>query len=120
MSSPPPVPTKGKRRPPSSSPTPPKILSSPSIFSFGSPGRGSPFGSPGRGSPFRSPGRGSPGFNYGSPFESPLKKMKNSPSDLTNQKDARKKCMTNESGGSNSREKLNEAINLTLNFFDRY
>ena len=39
---------------------------------------------------------------------------------LTNQKDARKKCMTNESGGSNTREKLNEAINLALNFFDRY
>jgi len=38
---------------------------------------------------------------------------------LTNQKEARQKCMTNESGGSNTREKLNEAINLALNFFDR-
>lgn len=64
---------------------------------YGSPGRVSPMygspgsGSPGRGSvfnfgsPIRSPGSGSPGFNYGSP----LKKMKNSPSDLTNQKDAK-------------------------------
>jgi hypothetical protein len=71
MSTPPRAPTKGKRRPPLSSPSPPKRLSSPSIFSF------------------RSPGSGSPGFNYGSPSESPLKKMKNSPSILTNQKDAK-------------------------------
>ena len=72
MSSPPPAPKKGKRR---QSPI------------HGSPGRGSLFN-------FASPGRGSPGFNYGSPgtrstFESPLKKMKNSPSILTNKKDAK-------------------------------
>ncbi len=106
MSSPPPAPKKGKRR---QSP----IHGSPgrgSLFNFASPGRGSPgfnYGSPGRGSPmYGSPGRGSPGFNYGSPgtgspgfnygspgtrstFESPLKKMKNSPSILTNKKDAK-------------------------------
>ena len=81
MSSQPPAPKKGKRRPPLSSPSPPKRLSSPSIFSFRSPGRGSPM--------YGSPGSGSPGFNYGSPSESPLKKMKNSPSILTNQKDAK-------------------------------
>lgn len=81
MSTPPRAPTKGKRRPPLSSPSPPKRLSSPSIFSFRSPGRGSPM--------YGSPGSGSPGFNYGSPSESPLKKMKNSPSILTNQKDAK-------------------------------
>ena len=38
---------------------------------------------------------------------------------LTNQKEARQKCMTNEAGGGKSREKLDEAINLALNFFDK-
>ena len=78
---------------------------------YGSPGRGSPmYGSPGRGSPmYGSPGRGSL-FNFGSPgtrsafespgtrstFESPVKgtpkklrALPNSPSILTNQKDAK-------------------------------
>ena len=82
MSSPPPAPTKGKRR---QSPI------------YGSPGRGSPmYGSPERGSP----GRGSL-FNFGSlgtrsTFESPVKgtpkklrALPNSPSILTNKKDAK-------------------------------
>ena len=38
---------------------------------------------------------------------------------LTNRKEAKQKCMTNEAGGSKTREKLDEAINLTLNFFDK-
>ena len=38
---------------------------------------------------------------------------------LTNQKEARQKCMTNEAGGGKSREKLDEAINLALNFFNK-
>ena len=80
MNTPPPAPKKSRKR---QSP----MYGSPGR---GSPGRGSPGrGSPGRGSHFRSPGRGSPGFNYGSPSESPLKKNKNSPSILTNQKDAK-------------------------------
>ena len=75
---------------------------------YGSPGRVSPMygspgsGSPGRGSvfnfgsPIRSPGSGSPGFNYGSP----LKKMKNSPSILTNQKDAKPGRIVNKQGNA--------------------
>ena len=70
---------------------------------YGSPGRVSPmYGSPGRGSvfnfgsPIRSPGSGSPGFNYGSP----LKKMKNSPSILTNQKDAKPGRIVNKQGNA--------------------
>ena len=38
---------------------------------------------------------------------------------LTNHKEAKQKCMTNEAGGGKSREKLDEAINLALNFFDK-
>mgnify|MGYP005695674603 CR=1 FL=1 len=38
---------------------------------------------------------------------------------LTNRKEAKQKCMTNEAGGGKSREKLDEAINLALNFFDK-
>jgi len=38
---------------------------------------------------------------------------------LTNQKEARQKCMTNEAGGGKSREKLDDAINLALNFFNK-
>ncbi len=30
-----------------------------------------------------------------------------------------KKCMTNESGGSSTREKLNEAIKIALDFIDK-
>jgi hypothetical protein len=72
MSSPPPAPKKVKKRQPSMYrlPSPPKRRSS-SVFSF------------------ESPMYGLPGFNYGSPSESPLKKNKNSPSILTNQKDAK-------------------------------
>ena len=39
---------------------------------------------------------------------------------LTNQKEARQKCMTNEAGGSKTREKLDEAINMALSFFDKH
>ena len=39
---------------------------------------------------------------------------------LTNQKEARQKCMTNESGGGKTREKLDEAINIALSFFDKH
>ena len=38
---------------------------------------------------------------------------------LTNRKEAKQKCMTNEAGGDKTREKLDEAINLALNFFDK-
>ena len=38
---------------------------------------------------------------------------------LTNRKEAKQKCMTNEAGGGKTREKLDEAINLALNFFDK-
>lgn len=39
---------------------------------------------------------------------------------LTNQKEARQKCMTNEAGGGKTREKLDEAINMALSFFDKH
>ena len=39
---------------------------------------------------------------------------------LTNQKEARQKCMTNEAGGSKTRERLDEAINMALSFFDKH
>ena len=39
---------------------------------------------------------------------------------LTNQKEARQKCMTNEAGGGKTREKLDEAINIALSFFDKH
>ena len=32
-------------------------------------------------------------------------------------KEARKKCITNESGKGKNRKKLNEAVNLTITFF---
>ena len=36
------------------------------------------------------------------------------------QKEARQKCMTNEAGGGKTREKLDEAINIALSFFDKH
>tara|TARA_B100001059_G_scaffold829_1_gene651 strand:+ start:161 stop:1102 length:942 start_codon:yes stop_codon:yes gene_type:complete len=39
---------------------------------------------------------------------------------LTNQKEARQKCMTNEAGGGKTRERLDEAINMALSFFDKH
>ncbi|MDA8688049.1 UBX domain protein [Candidatus Pelagibacter bacterium] len=38
---------------------------------------------------------------------------------LTSRKEAMTKCMTNESGGSSTREKLNEAITIALNYIDK-
>ena len=38
---------------------------------------------------------------------------------LTSRKEAMTKCITNESGGSSTREKLNEAITIALNYIDK-
>ena len=37
--------------------------------------------------------------------------------DEISRKEARKKCFTTESGKGKNRKKLNEAVNLTINFF---
>ena len=37
-----------------------------------------------------------------------------------NKKEALRKCLTKESGIGKTREKLDEAINISLNFLDKY
>ena len=39
---------------------------------------------------------------------------------LISRKEALKKCMTNEAGGGSKREKLDEAVAIALNFFDKH
>ena len=38
---------------------------------------------------------------------------------LSSRKEAIKKCMTKESGGGSKREKLDEAVGIALDFFDK-
>ncbi len=50
----------------------------------------------------------------------PKRKFKFADGTVTNREDVLKKCYTNKAGKGRTREKLNEAIDLALNFIDRH